>query len=58
MSIRSHLATTAALGALLVGSFSGVPVSAQQRPPASPPAAWGPLSINLEEIVYPYPVSF
>ena len=58
MSIRSHLATTAVLGALLVGSFSGVQVSAQQRPPASPPAAWGPLSINLEEIVYPHPVSF
>ena len=58
MSIISHLAKTAALGALLVGSLPGVPVSAQQRPPASPPASWGPLSINLEEIVYPYPVSF
>jgi len=58
MSIKSHLLTTAALGALLFGSFSAAAVSAQQRPPASPPASWGPLSINLEEIVYPYPVSF
>ncbi len=30
----------------------------QAQPPASPPADWGPVSINLESIPYPYPVQF
>ena len=38
-------------------SFAGV-VSAQSAPPPSPPADWGPISINLEEIEYPYPVKY
>ncbi|HAB30139.1 MAG TPA: hypothetical protein DCE19_05415, partial [Gemmatimonadetes bacterium] len=29
-----------------------------QSPPAQPPADWGPISINLEEISYPHPVEF
>ena len=29
-----------------------------QTPPSTPPADWGPVSINLEEIPYPYPVQF
>lgn len=33
-------------------------VFAQSAPPSSPPADWGPISINLEEIDYPYPVSY
>lgn len=35
-------------------------LSGQQgaTPPTSPPAHWGPVSINLEEVVYPYPVHF
>lgn len=28
------------------------------RPPATPPAHWGPISINIEEIPYPHPVQF
>ena len=32
--------------------------SAQSAPPASAPADWGPVSINLEEYEYPYPVEF
>ena len=28
------------------------------QPPAEAPADWGPVSINLEEIPYPYPVHF
>ena len=28
------------------------------RTPASAPENWGPISINLEEIDYPYPVSY
>ena len=31
---------------------------AQTAPPASAPEDWGPISINLEEIDYPYPVSY
>ena len=32
--------------------------AAQSSPPAQAPAEWGPVSINLEEIEYPYPVSY
>src|SRR4029450_8425652 len=28
-----------------------------QEPPSSPPAGWGPMSINLEDVPYPHPVS-
>ncbi|MCY3688554.1 MAG: alpha/beta hydrolase [Gammaproteobacteria bacterium] len=38
--------------------FTAGAVSAQSAPPSSPPADWGPVSINLEEIEYPYPVSY
>ncbi len=33
-------------------------ITLAQTPPAAPPADWGPVSINLEEIPYPYPVHF
>jgi pimeloyl-ACP methyl ester carboxylesterase len=40
-------------------SFCLMPIVAlAQTPPTSPPADWGPVSISLEEIPYPYPVSF
>src|SRR4029453_6399108 len=29
-----------------------------QEPPASPPAGWGPMSINLEDVPYPHPVKY
>jgi pimeloyl-ACP methyl ester carboxylesterase len=29
-----------------------------QEPPPSPPADWGPMSINLEDVPYPHPVSY
>lgn len=32
--------------------------TAQSAPPASPPPGWGPISIDLAEIEYPYPVSY
>ena len=35
-----------------------VVASAQSSPPETPPADWGPISINLEEYEYPYPVSY
>jgi pimeloyl-ACP methyl ester carboxylesterase len=28
------------------------------EPPAEPPADWGPMSINLEDVPYPYPVKY
>lgn len=38
--------------------FAAGAAAAQSAPPQSPPADWGPISINLEEIEYPYPVSY
>lgn len=29
-----------------------------QEPPAAPPSDWGPMSINLEDVPYPHPVSY
>ena len=46
------------LGALLLTGLSTIDVAAQAAPPKSPPSEWGPISINLEEIAYPYPVSY
>jgi pimeloyl-ACP methyl ester carboxylesterase len=42
----------------MLSTLATTQVAAQHRPPASPPAEWGPLSINLEEIKYPYPVHY
>ena len=42
---------------LLTMSFYGS-VMAQSSPPATPPADWGPVSINIESVPYPYPVHF
>jgi pimeloyl-ACP methyl ester carboxylesterase len=33
-------------------------MSKAQEPPASAPAEWGPMSINLEDVPYPHPVSY
>ena len=49
-------------GALLLASMTLLPLSLrglqEARPPAQPPADWGPISINMEEIEYPHPVEF
>jgi pimeloyl-ACP methyl ester carboxylesterase len=37
--------------------LSAAPAVAQE-PPAAPPADWGPMSINLEDVPYPHPVSY
>ena len=29
-----------------------------QEPPSAPPADWGPMSINLEDVPYPHPVKY
>lgn len=33
-------------------------VSYGQEPPPAPPADWGPMSINLEDVPYPHPVKY
>jgi pimeloyl-ACP methyl ester carboxylesterase len=40
--------------------LSMLPAIAAQRsePPATPPADWGPMSINLEDVPYPHPVKY
>lgn len=43
--------------------FSALPTQAEEtvwpaQPPAEAPADWGPVSINFEEIPYPYPVHY
>jgi pimeloyl-ACP methyl ester carboxylesterase len=38
--------------------MAAAPLGASQEPPASPPADWGPMSINLEDVPYPHPVEY
>lgn len=50
-----------ALAALAIG-VTGTVASAQEQwpatPPEEPPAHWGPVSANFEDIPYPFPVHF
>jgi pimeloyl-ACP methyl ester carboxylesterase len=48
------LAALAAAASLSIGATSAEAQGAQ--PPAEPPAHWGPVSINLEDVPYPHPV--
>jgi pimeloyl-ACP methyl ester carboxylesterase len=65
MSVLTYLMTfkKTALGNFVISfaaclcAFSGAQTFAQS-PPDRPPADWGPVSINLEDIPYPYPVHF
>jgi pimeloyl-ACP methyl ester carboxylesterase len=52
-----RIARRAVAGISLVLTLASV-AAAQAKPPASPPADWGPISINLEEIKYPHPVRY
>ncbi len=42
----------------LVASRGGSLQAQSASPPATPPGHWGPVSINLEDVPYPYPVQF
>ncbi len=48
------LSLLTALVLVLPGALS----AQSQQPPPEPPAEWGPISINMEEIEYPHPVEF
>lgn len=52
LNLFKHLAAISALSLVL-----GADAFAQE-PPATAPAEWGAVSINMEEIQYPYPVNF
>lgn len=60
MEIQRSSAAGALLAAALLSSILGAGLLQAQSaaPPAHLPAEWGPISINLEEIEYPYPVDF
>ncbi len=49
---RTHLSVLS----FLILALAGSPLLAQD-PPASPPADWGPVSITMEDVPYPHPVS-
>ena len=60
---RSRLAPAPVASAPLAGAFAllvlgTVPVLEAQEPPSAPPADWGPVSITMEEVPYPHPVSY
>jgi pimeloyl-ACP methyl ester carboxylesterase len=50
--------TVTVVAALLLTLAGPRWAAAQSEPPASPPADWGPMSINLEDVPYPHPVSY
>jgi pimeloyl-ACP methyl ester carboxylesterase len=52
----ARAAGTAFLACSVLGSAAARGAHAQ-APPAEPPAHWGPVSINLEDVPYPHPVS-
>ena len=43
---------------VLTGALAWAVSASAQEPPAAPPADWGPMSINLEDVPYPHPVRY
>ena len=59
--ISKHNLIQSSLTAVLVALFNITAFAADQwpaEPPSEAPADWGPVSLNFEEIPYPYPVHF
>ena len=57
IQLRRYLTAASAL-ALSVVTFNAQAQQWPAQPPDEPPAHWGPVSANFEEIPYPYPVHF
>jgi pimeloyl-ACP methyl ester carboxylesterase len=56
---RLRLAARCMTLALSLSLLAAGALTAQSAsPPEAPPAEWGPISINLEEIEYPFPVQY
>ncbi len=57
---RTLFRHSAALSLFALASLisTGSLTAQSDGPPSSPPADWGPVSINLEDIPYPHPVHF
>ena len=54
----STLTVTLSLLAMLTLALPGALSAQTGQPPPEPPAEWGPISINMEEIEYPHSVEF
>jgi pimeloyl-ACP methyl ester carboxylesterase len=53
-----NIVRTFALVAALALCLAAQSQAQSASPPATPPEDWGPVSINLEDVPYPHPVSF
>lgn len=52
-----RLSTLLAFYVFIIAGYAGAPL-ALANPPATAPADWGPVSINLDAYEYPYPVQY
>jgi pimeloyl-ACP methyl ester carboxylesterase len=57
-ALQPRIAGLAAAAALLAATAFAGAGEWPATPPSEPPADWGPVSISLEEIPYPYPVHY
>ncbi|MGZ6225643.1 MAG: alpha/beta fold hydrolase [Syntrophales bacterium] len=55
MNVISLLGLSAAL---VLSPLAALAIAQGSEPPATAPAEWGPMSINLEDVPYPHPVKF
>lgn len=56
--LLKRCSTAALLGGMLLGQNTAVLGQQAYTPPSEPPSDWGPVSMMMEEIEYPYPVQF
>src|SRR5690554_284828 len=58
MLLNAYLKRLALVLAAGVATAIGLAQAQEYTPPSEPPADWGPVSMMMEEIEYPYPVEF
>ena len=56
--LLKHYSAATLLAAMLLSYNTSVLGQQAYAPPSTPPSDWGPVSMMMEEIVYPYPVQF